>query len=257
MTSHEPKPGSAAERVFQQLAGEILRGSHKPGTVLPVEQALSERLKVGRPAVREALKRLARVGLVEVAPDGARVLDFREHAGLDLLELLAGHLGGAADSAAFWLALLEVRANINVDVARLCALRANRATRQEIQALSQQMRAAPDEPTLYALQLRFWRAVQEGSNNMVYRLVFNSMLKAVLAMGAQAQSWGTREVRRAGYHADIAEAIAAADADRAEQLTRDAMRAGMDDFRRNVRALRTGDVSEKRMRPLRNASKKS
>jgi DNA-binding FadR family transcriptional regulator len=99
--------------------------------------------------------------------------------------------------------------------------------------------------------------VQEGSNNVVYRLVFNSMLKAVLAMGAQAQSWGTREVRRAGYHAEIADAIAAGDPDRAEQLTRDAMRAGMEDFRRNVRALRTGDVSDKRARPVRAASKKS
>jgi GntR family transcriptional regulator, transcriptional repressor for pyruvate dehydrogenase complex len=257
MTSREPRAGSATERVFQQLAGEILRGTYKPGMVLPVEQALSERLSVGRAAVRAALRRLAQAGLVENAAGGARVLDFREHAGLNLLEMLAEHFSGGVESAAFWLALLEVRANINVDVARLCALRANRATRQEIQALSQQMRSAADEPTLFALQLRFWRAVQEGSNNMVYRLAFNSMLKAVLAMGAQAQSWGTREVRRAGYHADIAEAIAAADADRAEQLTRDAMYAGMEDFRRSVRALRTGDVSEKRTRPLRSASKKS
>jgi GntR family transcriptional repressor for pyruvate dehydrogenase complex len=257
MTSREPKSGSAAERVFQQLAGEILRGTYKPGMVLPGSDALSERLKVGRPAVREALERLAQAGLVESADAGAQVLDFREHAGLDLLELLAGHFSGGGDSAAFWLALLEVRANINVDVARLCAQRANRATRQQIQALSQQMRDASDDSTLYALQLRFWRAVQEGSNNVVYRLAFNSMLRAVLAMGAQGQSWATREVRRAGYHADIADAIAAADSERAEQLTRAAMQAGMEHFRRNVRALRTGDVSEKRARALRTASKKS
>ena len=257
MTSTEPKPGSETDRVFSQLAADILRGSYKPGVQLPDEQALSDRLKVGRPRVRAAFKRLSRLGLVEISPEGTKVLDYRERAGLDLLELLAGHLSGGADTAAFWLALLEVRANINVDVARLCAQRANRATRQEIQALSQQMRAATDEATLYSLQLRFWRAVQEGSNNVVHRLVFNSMLKAVLAMGVQAQSWGAREARRAGFHVDIADAIAAADADRAEQLTRDAMIAGMEDFRRSVRTLRTGDVSEKRSRTLRNATKKS
>ena len=237
--------GSEVERVFQQLVGEIVRGVYKPGSTLPLGRLL-ELLKVERPVLRAALDRLAHDGLIEIEAGDATilVLDYREHAGLDLLPLLAGHLHGRADAAAFWVGLLEARASINVDVARLCAERANRAIRQQIQALSQQMRAAADEETLYELQLRFWRAVQQGSNNIVYRLAFNSMLRAVLAMGAQAHTIGVREVRRSDYYAEIAAAIAESDPDRAERVTREVMQAGLRDFRRKVRALRTGAVKK-------------
>lgn len=241
MPSIDEQAAPDVERVFQQLAGELLRGIYKPGSQLPLGRLL-ELLQVERPVLAVALQRLARAGLIEIETGGTqvRVLDYREHAGLDLLPLLAGHLSGRADSTAFWLGLLEARASINVDVARLCAERANRAIRHQIAALSQQMRAAADEETLYDLQLRFWRAVQQGSNNVVYRLAFNSMLQAVLAMGAQAHTIAIRELRRSDYYAQIADAIGAGDVERAERETREAMQAGLRDFRRKVRALRTG-----------------
>src|SRR5262245_35933634 len=245
MPSKDEQSASEVERVFQQLVGEIVRGVYKPGSVLPFVRLL-ELLKVERSVLRPALERLAHNGLVELETGDAqvRVLDYREHAGLDMLPLIAEHLSGRAESAAFWSGLLEARASINVDVARLCAERANRAIRQQIVALSQQMRAASDDETLYELQLRFWRAVQQGSNNIVYRLAFNSMLQAVLAMGAQAHMIGVREVRRSDYYAEIAAAIAESDPERAERVTREVMQAGLHDFRRKVRALRTGAVKK-------------
>ncbi len=252
MPLRQVKNPSSSGHVFDQLAREILRSRYKPGSMLPPERELATALQVNRPVVREALQRLQQVGLVEVGPAGARVIDYREHAGLDLLAILAGHPRNRAETALFWLSVMEVRAHLGVDVARTCAQRANRATRQEIQALSQQMREAPDDAALYALQLRFWRALHEGASNVVYRLAWNSLLNASAAMGDAVQSWAVREVRSNDYHRELSQAIVAGDAERAEQLAHEMLKGGVDNFRRSVQgeppAAGSGEPASKKRR---------
>jgi GntR family transcriptional regulator, transcriptional repressor for pyruvate dehydrogenase complex len=233
--SEEGKSDSSTEQVFDQLAREIVRGSYRPGAELPTERALSTLLKVNRQVVRAALKRLEYVGLVRSVPDGGTiVLDYRDHAGLGLLPLIAAHPRGRTEAAMFWLSVLEVRASLGVDVARLCALRANRAKRQEIVALSQQMRGAADNTVLYEMQFRFWHAVQEGASNVVYRLAFNSVIEAARAMGAQAQTWSVRDVKRHDYYRVLAAAIAEGDEAKAERIAREQFTAGVEEFRRTI-----------------------
>ena len=80
---------SVPEDVFEQILAEVLSGEMQPGESLPSERRLAEVLGVSRPAVREALKRVAAAGLVEVRQgDATTVRDFRRHAGLDLLPRL-------------------------------------------------------------------------------------------------------------------------------------------------------------------------
>ena len=77
------------EDVFEQILAEVLSGEMAPGESLPSERRLAEVLGVSRPAVREALTRVAAAGLVEVRQgDATTVRDFRRHAGLDLLPRL-------------------------------------------------------------------------------------------------------------------------------------------------------------------------
>src|SRR4051794_959939 len=57
---------SPAEEVTQQLLSYLLSGEVVPGTRLPSERTLAERLGVGRSAVREAIKSLSLLGLLEV-----------------------------------------------------------------------------------------------------------------------------------------------------------------------------------------------
>lgn len=56
-----------AEQVLRQLASEIVLGTHGPGDRLD-EVAQSQRMKVSRTPLREALRQLAAVGLVESVP---------------------------------------------------------------------------------------------------------------------------------------------------------------------------------------------
>lgn len=51
--------------IAEQIVGLIRKGVYKPGDKLPPERAIAEQMKVGRPAVREALSALQIVGLLE------------------------------------------------------------------------------------------------------------------------------------------------------------------------------------------------
>jgi GntR family transcriptional regulator, transcriptional repressor for pyruvate dehydrogenase complex len=78
----------AADSVFTALAGDILRGVYEPGVALPAERELSERFKVSKVLVRQAIHRLREIGLLEVRQGGAtRVLDPAEAHDVRVIEL--------------------------------------------------------------------------------------------------------------------------------------------------------------------------
>src|SRR4051794_15255807 len=71
---------AVAGRVFTQLAESVLR--YEPGEKLPTQRALAAELGVTMTALREALKRLEQLGLVEVRHgDAMRVADWRSSGG--------------------------------------------------------------------------------------------------------------------------------------------------------------------------------
>jgi len=59
-----------AEQVMQQLAAKIIAGELPTGHRLPAERDLAESMGVSRGRVREALRALALVGLVDIRPGG-------------------------------------------------------------------------------------------------------------------------------------------------------------------------------------------
>ena len=113
---------SVPDEVFDQVLAEVVDGGLEAGEALPSERRLAEVLGVSRPAVREALQRMAQTRLVEVRHGGATtVRDFRRYAGLDLLPRLLVR-GGDLD-AAVARSILEARLVIGPGVAALAAER--------------------------------------------------------------------------------------------------------------------------------------
>ena len=62
---------SASDEVYERLVASIVEGEVDPGDAMPSERSLSDALGVSRPVVREALKRLAHAGLVQIRHGGA------------------------------------------------------------------------------------------------------------------------------------------------------------------------------------------
>lgn len=58
------------EQIVRQLLGLVKSGHLKPGDRLPAERALAEELGVGRPTLREALRALQLLGIVDIRHGG-------------------------------------------------------------------------------------------------------------------------------------------------------------------------------------------
>src|SRR5947209_14944851 len=115
---------SLPDAVFEQLTAEIVAGAVPPGDTLPPERALTEQLGVNRQAVREALQRMALLGLIDIHHgEPTRVRDFRSSASPELLTWLIVRPDGSIDAAVVR-SVFELRATVGADAARLCAARA-------------------------------------------------------------------------------------------------------------------------------------
>ncbi|HEU4802279.1 MAG TPA: GntR family transcriptional regulator [Solirubrobacterales bacterium] len=174
-------PPRASDRVHEALRDEILAGSLEPGAAVPSERTLAERFGVHRQSVREALKRLEQAGLVEITHGGAtRVLDWRDQGGLEILADLAD-VGGGEPPAGLARSVIEMRASIGIDAARLCVDRASDAELAEVNRLAGEAAVQVGGP-IDQLELSYaamWRTVVIGSGNIAYRLAFNSLVRAL------------------------------------------------------------------------------
>jgi DNA-binding FadR family transcriptional regulator len=69
-----PPRTRAADFAFEKLAGAILRGEMKPGSSLPGERELAEKLGISRVIIREAIHRLKELELVRVRQGGQTII---------------------------------------------------------------------------------------------------------------------------------------------------------------------------------------
>jgi DNA-binding FadR family transcriptional regulator len=220
---------SLADGLFREIAGQVLDGTLPAGANLPAERTLAETHGINRHAVREAIKRAEQIGLVRSRQGGGTtVLDFRQTAGLDALALLAEYATEDLAGARLWRAGLEMRSAIGCDIARLCAIRADRQTRAELISLSEQMRAAREDAALAALDQQFWLRMIDGADNIAYRLAFNSLMQSARFMVERQVDWTIKELENCDFRLPIAEAIAAGDPAAAEAATKTSLQGAIE-----------------------------
>ncbi len=221
MTLRAVEKRSLPDKVFEQLTAEILSGRYRPGATIPSERDLSELMGVNRHVIREAVKRLEQIGLVKVVQGGrTTVLNFRQSAGLDLLALLAEHAEAVEALLPLLTGVLEMRAGIGVDVARLCAQRAADDVRGDLLEISEELAGVGQGVELLALDQHFWQRVLDGAGNLAYQLAFNSLIRAVHTQHSISLPWLEEELARSDHRRPIAAAIAAGNGESAATATR-------------------------------------
>jgi DNA-binding FadR family transcriptional regulator len=168
---------SVPDEVFDQVLAEVVDGGIGAGQPLPSERRLAEVLGVSRPAVREALQRMAATRLVEVRHGGATtVRDFKRNAGLDLLPRLLVRKGELDPEVAR--SVLEARLAVGPAVAALAAGRNGPPISAVLHVVVDRLAATDDDVERQVLALEFWDHVVDSADSMVFRLMFNSLRAA-------------------------------------------------------------------------------
>lgn len=200
---------SVPDEVYDQLLGELIDGDLAAGARLPSERRLAEVLGVSRPAVREALQRLAHAGFVDVRQgDTTTVRDFRRHGGLDLLPRLLV-AGGGLDLAVAR-SILEARAYLGPRIAELAAERSGATLADPLRQAVTDLDSDDDPVARQHAALAYWDVLVDGADSIAFRLMFNSMRAAYLPLlDALAPAVTAAEAGQLGTYRRLAGAVSA------------------------------------------------
>jgi len=86
--------------VSEKLIKQIINGVYPAGSKLPTEREMAKKFQVTRSIVREALKRVETLRLINIRQgSGAEVQDFTATGGLELVDLFLTKDDGSVDKA--------------------------------------------------------------------------------------------------------------------------------------------------------------
>jgi DNA-binding FadR family transcriptional regulator len=178
LADSDPIPRRKLSRdVLDRLLSRISAGDFPPGTFMPSEREIMETFQVGRPAVREALQEIQRMGLITIAHgERARVIAPTARSMLDQIAGTARHL--LATSPRTLDQLKEARQFFEVGVVRVAAAR---ATHQDVRELGRLIEAQQSTLNDFSGFLRadiaFHRRIAAIIDNPIFAAVSEAMLE--------------------------------------------------------------------------------
>ncbi len=208
---HKQRSSGPAD-TLSSLRAFIENGNYTPGMMLPTERALAEKLGVGRPAIRESIKALTILDVLESRRGDGTYLK-------SLDGLRAGWPSKVELSARDFslLDLLEVRKMFEPRAAKLAAIRATEAHLKQIEAQRIEVEKAKNWDAIAEHDLLLHTAIIEAAGNSIL-IELNSALMRLLHRSRQIT--GARapdQVQMLDAHTRIVEAILKGDGDEAEK----------------------------------------
>ena len=162
--------------VLDRLLPRIRGGDFPPGAWLPSERELMRTYGVGRPAVREALQSLERMGLVAIVHgEGTRVLPLTAESIIEQISDTALHLlSGSQDLLD---SLQDARMMFESVLVRHAAEHATRADIETLREALEIHRASVADPQrFFETDIAFHRAIAVVSRNPILVAAFQAML---------------------------------------------------------------------------------
>lgn len=200
-------------QVLAQIRDRIMDGTWQPGAKIPSENALAEALGVSRVSIREALKMLASLGLVESRQGGGTYVC--EYTSEIFLNPLLPYLVLAKLDI---LHVLEYRKIAEKGNISLAVKRAGSAEIEELEGALRAMEEHKNDPRAFAEEdLRFHLLVAKATGNPIVMKV-NAIIADILkiSMYGIVESLGPRDGLY--YHRKILDAIIDRDVPLAETL---------------------------------------
>jgi GntR family transcriptional repressor for pyruvate dehydrogenase complex len=203
------------DRVIRRIQDHILRGDVAPGEYLPPQPQLAAQLGVGLSTVREALKALQLIGLVESTPGrGTMVMP-------NALKILSSDAAMKANLEAVDLQqALEARTVLEVALTRLAAERATAGDIVEIRAHLDEMHSSlGDAGAFVRADMRFHLAVARASKNSVLTQAYYFIQSLLEQVVQEADALPGGAERALVNHGEIVAGIINHQPDRAQTAT--------------------------------------
>lgn len=200
------------DRASAALLDHIRTQQMQPGSSLPSEAKLTELLGVSRPVVREALRNLRGLGIIEIFNGRGAVVRELSPASL---EVFFAHALQTIDNSL--IELMELRTGLECEAAALAAERRSAADTVTIQGLVGEMRAALGNAERYSrLDAELHVAISRASGNQLYLHMVQSIRTAMqeASLRGMRLRLGREEVAAVQQmHEAIVACIVARDAD--------------------------------------------
>jgi GntR family transcriptional repressor for pyruvate dehydrogenase complex len=211
-----------SKQISDALVRRIVRGEIQPGEAMPSEDDLASQFDVSRPVIREAVKELAVIGLVESRQGrSTRVTPETEWNPFDARVLEARRELGAVDRVL--LELLELRRLVEVGAAGLAATRRSDADLERMDAAIKAMEANTGDFDRYTDgDIEFHDAILSAAGNrLLVRLIdlIGPLMRVGRRMSLNRRPEGPAESLR--EHKEILRAIKSAEVVKARQSMRE------------------------------------
>jgi DNA-binding FadR family transcriptional regulator len=207
------------EEIAQHLEQRIRDQAIAPGEQLPSERDLMREFGVGRPAVREALFHLQKMGLVELRSGGrARATRPTPKFVVDSLAGSARYLLAQPDGVRHF---QQARAFFETGLARYAAEHATDEDLRDLRAaLEANRRSLGDVAKFERTDVEFHHILAAIPRNPIFEAIHAAIVEWLVEQRHVTLTYPGQNETAYDYHAKIYEAIAARDPDRAEGVIR-------------------------------------
>jgi GntR family transcriptional regulator, transcriptional repressor for pyruvate dehydrogenase complex len=162
------------EQVIEQIKEMITSGKLKKGDRLPPERELVEQLQVSRTSIREAIRALQIIGLVECRQGGGNFIkESFENSLFEPLSIMFVLQNSKPEE------ILELRKIVEVETAALAAEKINDKELKELKAIIDQLRASDDEELNATLDKKFHYRIAHASGNFLVVSVLSAVSSLV------------------------------------------------------------------------------
>lgn len=196
----QPNSQNLHEAIFQKLRLLLVEGKIAPGSKLN-ERELAESLHVSRTPIREAIRRLAADGLVElIANRGAIAVQ------LSLADVIH---------------TFDVIADLEGFSGELAAKNITNTALSELEALQYEMMASyarRDLSTYYKLNLRIHHLINQAASNPVLTKLFSQVNARIEALRFRSNQDGVKWEKAVEEHQEMLDALKARDPGRMRKI---------------------------------------
>jgi DNA-binding FadR family transcriptional regulator len=232
------QPKNLNAQLVDTLGHRIVEGYYKEGEQLPVEADLCTEFGVSRSIMREATKILAAKGLLASRARIGTLVRERIHWNLLDSDVLGWFTRGM-EPEAYLDMMFEARMVFEPRASAMAAEKGGKKDIQRIRRAYEDMAAATTLAESLEPDIRFHRAIMDATHNDLIRYMGHT-LHSTLAVSIQLTSWHPDIMRDSlPRHEAIYLAIAAGDAQRALEATRNLLKQSRADFDSRTGAKRT------------------